>query len=568
MRNANSIPIQYSVETGIATRLIDSAARQRMRLAKELNKGCYADQVLIGDVFKDTIALGVGALLAHVVRYLETDPIRCLTVGDGQLRIRVFGALDYVVDQRQRRVWLEPSPLTKREEMCKQRSPWNQCVEPYLDNVDLLNPLCKPAWLMYIVARPGLLPYTSRSLDQNQRHLFTSIDALESALFEMIEKVGEVLQNCSAMTAARHRIASMLVMTIDVGLVDLALRSRLYPANACLLAQHLNLVWSNLPTFQTMERENPRLLVALAAWLTHEGRSCVVPGADAIPLMKNAILATGLSQKAWRVLAENGLRRLLPSQLNRSVWQSLILSLKALDASRWPSLAPRGFLRLMHDSAGRPDTFNTSIGGVPGWFWQIVCNEAFDLRGNAKAYQELFDSVPRWAWLVRKYAFHPDKNQLRRGCSWLRGAVQFHQDLEDGEDNRNAPAWALWVQAAQWCTGGKLLVVPLLTPSALVAEGRALHNCADNYISRCQRGNAILFSIRDKFTGRRHALVSTIRRGRHWAFDQIAGPCNEPVQPYLEKYAKQALIEVNRQYSAFLLEKKVPVEKELGHFEQ
>ena len=476
------------------------------------------------------------------MHHLDADPICVMPSVGSRFRIRVFGALDYVIDRSERAVWVEPSPISRREQTSQQSPPFKRNIDSRVDNVDLLNPLCKSTWLVYIAVRPGWFSYTQKFGEQNQGQLFTSLDAMDSAINEVVDLVGARLRRCGAMAAVRHRLAAMLTLCIGSDLVDTALRARLYPGKASLTAQHLSLVWRNHLAFQTMDRENPRLLVALTAWLLHAGADDLSPTADAVAAMMKAILVSGLSQKAWRVLAEKGISRLLPSQFDRSAWRSLILSLKALDASRWPKLAPRSFMRLLHDSAGRPDTFDTSSTGVPGWFWQIVCNEASDLRGDAVGYQELFDSVPRWAW--------------------LRKAVQFHERLEQAEDKegkQDAPAWALWIQSAQWDTSGKLMVVPLLSPNALITEAAALHNCADSYISRCRQGNELLLSLRDKSTGRRTALASAVRRVQYWSLDEIAGPCNEPVQLAIRRYATQALAEVNRKYSEHLHENRMSV---------
>jgi len=54
--------------------------------------------------------------------------------------------------------------------------------------------------------------------------------------------------------------------------------------------------------------------------------------------------------------------------------------------SRWSEIRTRGFLRLLHDAAGRPDSYDTATDGVPGWFWQIACEEAHARRGDTRAY--------------------------------------------------------------------------------------------------------------------------------------------------------------------------------------
>ena len=319
---------------GIGARLINAAPRQRMRSAKEPVSDHLAHRVLTGDVYKDTVSLGVSALLGHVMHHLDADPICVMSSVNNRLRIRVFGALDYVIDRSERAVWVEPSPISRREKASKQSPPFKRNIDSRLDNVDLLNPLCKSTWLVYIAARPGWFSCTQKPGEKHQGQLFTSFDAMDSALNEVIDSVGARLKRCGAMVAVRHRLAAMLTLRIGSDLVDTALRARLYPGKASLTAQHLSLVWRHYLVFQTMDRENPRLLVALTAWLSHARPNDFSQTADAIAAMMNAILASGLSQKAWRVLAEKRMNRLLPSQLSRSPWESLIFSLKALDASR------------------------------------------------------------------------------------------------------------------------------------------------------------------------------------------------------------------------------------------
>jgi hypothetical protein len=175
------------------------------------------------------------------------------------------------------------------------------------------------------------------------------------------------------------------------------------------------------------------------------------------------------------------------------------------------------------------------------------------VRGNTTAYQALFDSIPRWAWLVRKYGIRPDKNQRRKGITWLREAVQHCEELEQHDHAGDIPSWSLWIQSAEWDTVKKLAVVPLLSPNAMVNEAVAMHNCADSYIDRCKVGNVLLLSLRDLVTGKRVSLASTILRRNVWVVGQIVGPCNAPVSTAIHEVAKVALNEVNWQYREHLL---------------
>ena len=186
MRKAHLVPIQYLIGNGIGARLINAASRQRMRSAKEPVSDHLAHRVLTGDMYEDTVSLGVSALLGHVMRHLNTDPIRVMPSVGSRLRIRVFGALDYVIDRSERVVWVEPSPISPREKASKQSPPWKRNVDSRVDNVDLLNPLCKSTWLVYIAARPGWFSYTQKPGEQNQGQLFTSLDAMDSALNEVV----------------------------------------------------------------------------------------------------------------------------------------------------------------------------------------------------------------------------------------------------------------------------------------------------------------------------------------------------------------------------------------------
>ena len=58
---------------------------------------------------------------------------------------------------------------------------------------------------------------------------------------------------------------------------------RMYPHSNCLSADHLNRVWQHRDKFETMQRENPRLLSALAAWLDGGGFLQLGGEDDALP---------------------------------------------------------------------------------------------------------------------------------------------------------------------------------------------------------------------------------------------------------------------------------------------
>ncbi len=548
MRESHQTPIQFFTDDGIGLRLVNALVRKALDSANDSVFLIRVQPELTGDVVEDTISLGSEALLQHVVQLLRSNPIETIFRRGNSVVIRVCGALDYVIDRNVRTVWVEPSPLTRKEQSSKLVPPWHNPIAGREDRIDLLNTLCRDDWLAYLAVRPGWFGYAMARCAKGQDQLFADTSDIDAALKRVTESVWKVLKDDRFLVSLRHELAATLTLHIGPGLINLAMRARLYPNSASLLMRHLNLVWRQQEAFQTMWRENPRMLVALTAWLSYDKMNDRTKLTDALPWMMKTVLESGLPPKAWRILTMNGMKRLLPGQMNYQPWESLILNLKALHAARWPALAPRGVLQVLHDSAGPPDTFDASHAGVPGWFWNMVCNEASDLKGNTPAYQKLFDAVPHWAWLVKKYAFSPDKNQRRRGISWLREAATAHEKLEQLGDVSDSPAWALWIQSAQWDATSRLEVIPLLSPNAMLKEAIAMHNCADSYIGRCASGYELLLSFRDRITSRRIALALVVRNGSHWSLGKVAGPCNKSVPISVWQIAKQAVTEVNRRY--------------------
>lgn len=366
------------------------------------------------------------------------------------------------------------------------------------------------------------------------------------ALSRVTALVFRQLRNDTAMVSLRHQLATALTLHIGPALVNLAMYARLRPNEACLNARHLNLVWQHRAAYETMQRENPRLSVALTAWLLHDKANDKKRLSDVLPQMRRDLLASGLPPKAWRYLVQHGTRRLLPKQSNLSPWKALEDTLRALSAARWPKLPPREFLRLLRDTAGPPDTYEAAAEGVLGWFWQMACNEAYACQGDTRAYLDLCDRIPYWAWLVREFGLQPDHNQRRRVAKWLREVARDQEQFAESDDQ---PAWALWLQTIPWGEVAGVRVVPLLSTGALLQESIALHNCADGFATECSRGSVILLSLREQTTDRRLALACLERRGNSWIMNQVAGPCNKPAPDWLHRSAAHAGDLVRRYFS-------------------
>ena len=486
--------------------------------------------------------LGSQAFIAHVGQLLHKNPVQIVRDSDQVTRIRVCGALDYVMDRSQNQVWAEPSPPTPRERNAAEQPPWYHPLNGKNNDFDVLNPLCRPMWLNYIAARPGWFGYTFSRQKGTQKQLFIENDEMAHALRVVIRTAWRHYCRNAAFIALRHQVATALTQHIGPATIDLAMRARLCNGPAVLHAQHLNLVLRHQRAFATMAHENPQLLTGLTAWLLKEKGAGNEPIGltDALPVMRHELLRTGLPPMAWRYLVQHGFKRLQPMQPHVAActpWVAMVRTLQALHEARLPALPPHGFLRLLIDVAGYPDTFEHSRDGLPGWFWQWICNAAHDCKGDTAEYRYLLDQVPAWAWMVRHYQLKPDKNQRRKGIEWLELMTDAMQSLVAKPD---VPQWALWLPANGWDESYKQKIVPLQSREALLREAIALHNCADAYQDRCRAETHVLISLR-LWAGDRHvALACMERRGNNWVVSQVAATCNQPARPWMRQLAKQA----------------------------
>ncbi len=545
MNATPEIPVQFAADAGIGLSLINAATRRKLTRARDQRRPSGPPGLPTGDVQGDIVAMGTAALNSHVRQLLRRDSISVIAKSPTQVRIRVCGAIDYVIDRRERSVWVEPTPESYRERRAKERPPW---PHPWLGRnyqVDILNPLCKPVWLGYVAARPGWFGYALARHEDLQCQLFVDQGSMTQALNEVTAVTWRTLHGDPAMAVLQHQLATLLALHIGPRLIDLAMQSRIETRQSSLIARHLTQVWTNQQAFETMRRENPRLLSALSAWLDDRGANNADRLTDALPLMRQDLIGRGLSPKAWRQLAQHGLQPLLPANTCAVHWREMVATLQSLRAAHWPSLPPPGFLRLLLNTAGTPARYQSHVDEVSGWFWELTCNEASKCRSDTTAYRDLCDQVPKWAWLVREMRLHPDKNQRRSGVAWLRHAAG-RQELAVLAETE--PKWALWLRDAHWAGLPRLEVVPLLSPGAVLAESFALRNCADSYIAHCMNGSRLLISLRDRTSKKRVALAGLFLRDDSWRLGQVAGPCNQPVPRWIREVAGKAVAVVNHHH--------------------
>ena len=547
MKSANTPHLQFCTPDGIGLSLANAAAHKRLNAWAGKRAAAPTKPLLTGEVVTDLIALGTNALVAHIGQLLAKTPVRIIVQSNAVTRIRVCGALDYVIDRAQQQVWAERAPLTQRELRATQQTPWHQTANDKHHNVDLLNPMCKPVWLNYVATRPGWPGYAFLRHKVAQGKLFIEMEEQQYVLEMIVQAAWRYLFRDKAFIALRHVLTSTLTLQLGASAVSLAMRSRLKTDQIALDARHMSLVLRHQRAFDTMARETPQLLPGLTAWLLHgknDSAATALNVCDALPLMRADLLGADLQPRAWRYLVAHGFKRLQPHHAAYNPWLCMLQTLRALAASRWPALAPRGFLRLLHDTAGDPLHYEqTCDRSAAGWFWELACNEAAACEGDTAEYSYLCDLIPQWAWMVRHYQLKRDKNQRRKGREWL----AFMSDAVESLTLKDTvPEWALWLPADGWrdddVVHHKLKIVPLQCMGALRQEAFALHNCADAFEDRCRPESHVLLSLRVWATDKPVALVCVERRGCNWVLGQVAGPCNQPVRPWVRVLALQAAV--------------------------
>lgn len=519
-------------------RLVEALARRSKPDRRNAHCAQEPTPCRSSNFFDDMAFRATRILVAHVHTELQKRPLQLVQDANQRIRLRVLGALDYVIDQAHRCVWVEPSPLTARERRSKAIPPWGPVPSTPLYKVDLLNPLCKSAWLHYVAARPGWFAHPFAKHRPLQGQLFVQPRQGVEVMLEVTENAFSLLRRTPKLAELQRDIAATLSALLGDELLELGLRSRVYPHSNCLSADHLNRVWQHRDKFETMKRENPRLLSALAAWLDDGGFLQLGNQDDALPAMRKDLLSIGLPPKAWRVLAQHGLHKLLPERFSGVPWRAMCRTLWSLHHSHWPPPPPRRFLSMLVEAAGYPQSYGTEDEKIPGWFWHMACQEAHRLRGDARAYARLVEQVPQHCFMLRAWQPEPDANQMRRGMAWVQSQTSTFLMLSSA---RQDPPWYPWLpHPPQHDSSGLAVWVPLRTPRDLLTEAMAMRNCADSYEDGCATGTELLISLRHPQTGRRLALVGMQLKNDGWAVTQVAGPSNRAVCTSLNDQAWQA----------------------------
>lgn len=547
MENPCTLPAQLVIEGDLGSQLLNAAVRHDERLlkARPRPRRHTRRSKAPSHRLEDTVALGASALLKHCYKLIHRTPLEVVHGHDGSTIVRVCHALEYVIDEA--KCLTHARAAHDRAHLLIDQEGILQPTDTILayENIDLLLPLCRPFWLNFVAYLPDGICGLSTETDLFQLPLWEHMPNAAQIVDAICQAVHQKLRVDPVFQRLRVALSYRLMEIIGTSTVHLAMRARINVKGCGLDARDVCQVWRHQDLYLRMDRENPHMLPVLSAWLYYRELPDNHGLNDAIPAMRQDLLAHGLSPRAWRYLVEHGPRSLVYRTHRVLKWRNLVEMLKLLHKARWPAPPPRGFLGFLNDTAGEPESYNCAGAGVPGWFWDWTCHEARVNAHDPQRYQDLRNKVVRWAWLVREYQPRPDSNQRRRRLQWLQDWAAHQEAITSLSDQ---DAWSIWLRDISWDDIKRLRVVPLLSPRSLREEGIAMHNCADRYLDECSKGSYLLLSLRDPNSDKRMALMG-LRRNRNtdaWELKELSGSCNRKVQGWIKPIAEMVVAMVRQ----------------------
>jgi hypothetical protein len=230
---------------------------------------------------------------------------------------------------------------------------------------------------------------------------------------------------------------------LDAALLRTALRARLPAETRTLTWRQYQDVCAHADAFDRVAQENPHLLTLAGAAL-HEGN--VAGAADPVAILARRVKGE-LSPKAWRYLAEHGVRRL------RTAWRSSIDlpldvvmdDLRGMQAAGWPPPLPPRLMRAWLRRA--PGDLCGLLPVEHRWLRPHVlgcaARHAHATRGQAvpSPAAEEFVRVAEWACV---HLGGLDARQSGRGWRWLVHQCDLHEERENSGSVRqpNGSAWS------------------------------------------------------------------------------------------------------------------------------
>jgi hypothetical protein len=300
-------------------------------------------------------------------------------------------------------------------------------------------------------------------------------------------------------------------------------------------------VWQARETWERVASEAPALLPVLS--ILYEAG--VEPGGERVlQRVKQKFLDAGGSNRAWRYLAQQGVRRLdivcacADSRPMFPVLARMSRLFVELDLDRNPcaSRVVQEILgRVAEESSGR--TLLRSLDSTLPLLRLSLAEGA--RRACEGSLRQFLDGA--FLEVVAAWKAHESAATAKlRARNW--NDLRFQ--LDEWAENRMQPDGPR-KPILRVADAGPNRVVPLSTPAELILEGLAMNHCAGIYAVLRDCHDRAFFSIRDRGNGERLATFRLDRGGMVWSVGDIAGVSNRPVPKTLKTLAHR----IARQYT-------------------
>lgn len=272
-------------------------------------------------------------------------------------------------------------------------------------------------------------------------------------------------------------------------------------------------------------------------------------------MLKNRMLAQGLSQQSWRWLARQKsayVARIDWSQLSHLCWVNFHAALARDIPIAWvdkQTSALQGFgalstwLRRNHEHL----TTDVALNILRGVRLALQRHE-----NTAKAAHQLelvHEEFPLIAdWLLGSAASSTQRRVVI-SRNWTYDTLMARQthwhlielDLDMGRPN------VFWPEViGMGSVGNNIDFIELTSLNALLSEAKKMHHCVPSYIDRCMTGDVCIFHLQIKGHVPQRGTLEFRRAGANgWQISQLKGPCNTPVSSQLWTAAHLLLSRLN-----------------------
>lgn len=415
------------------------------------------------------------------------NPIQSRSLGNGIRRIKVFGAITYVIDTIENAIYV---------------GEWRdgELIETAAI-FEIGRPLITSKWLQPVLEHAGMFQEEQGDLFFGEAHFYRVGNWIADTAYRLLKGDPRFLD------LQRRALPKALGLPADI--YRLAMACRTHSTGPLLDSRTFNTVWRNQKAFRLVARENPQLLPLLQAFLSWDPSGWLK--SDPVAALKDALRHEGFSEAAWRYVAKHG------SRLFRTPWSistdthpfhAAAIYLSMLETAGLPPPPPpvvaKAFLHGYNSNRGKKVRLEYGFhDNIEPTVIRAALYEADRKRRDCDLVN-FTETILGVCWWAEDPYLELDKNQVRAGWSWMVKQWQIAEEEKAIAASGNAVHWAtrltgFWI--GQW------LVLPISSSHELLQEAMAMRNCLADFQSNCEAGDVEIYSVRDAVTRKRKACI-------------------------------------------------------------